>query len=74
MLKELDLSKQGDWEGNGALDAACAKGLAIGLSANGAMTSLNISNNALCGIDEYGYGKFDASGVTALADAIGKHQ
>ena len=29
---------------------------------------------ALCGIDEDGDGDFDASGVTALADAIGKHQ
>ena len=45
MLKELDLSRQGDIHGNGALDAACAKELAIGLGANGAMTSLDIRNN-----------------------------
>lgn len=39
-----------------------------------ALTDLNISNNALCGIDEDGDGDFDASGLIALADAIGKHQ
>ena len=39
-----------------------------------ALTSLNLSKNELCGIDEYGDGEYDASGVTALADAIGKHQ
>ena len=40
----------------------------------GALTSLNLSMNELCGIDEDGDGEYDASGVTALADAIGKHQ
>ena len=48
--------------------------LADGIKNNWALTSLNLSNNALCGIDEDGDGDFDASGVTALADAIGKHQ
>ena len=41
---------------------------------SGALTSLNVSKNALCGIDEYGDGEFDASGVTALAESISKHQ
>ena len=44
------------------------------LSAIRALTSLNLSENELCGIDEDGDGEYDASGVTALADAIGKHQ
>ena len=39
-----------------------------------ALTSLNVSKNALCGLDKRGRGTYDASGVTALADAIGKHQ
>ena len=55
----------------GADDAAI---LANELPAKGALTSLNVSNNMLCGVDSYGFGTFDASGVTALADAIGKHQ
>ena len=42
--------------------------------ASGALTSLNVSMNALCGIDEWGEGTYDASGLTALVDAIGKHQ
>ena len=36
--------------------------------------SLNVSNNQLVGLNKYGYGTYDASGVTALADAIGKHK
>ena len=43
-------------------------------SAIRALTSLNLRKNELCGIDEDGDGEYDASGVTALADAIGKHQ
>ena len=39
-----------------------------------AMTSLNLSNNELCGIDTIGDGMYDASGLIALADSIGKHQ
>ena len=34
----------------------------------------SLNETALCGINKFGYGEFDASGVTALADAIGKHQ
>ena len=64
---ELDMSGKMD----GAQDAIM---LAPEIVANGALTSLNVSNNALCGIDEFGEGEFDASGVTALADAISKHQ
>ena len=45
VLKELDLSSQRDVFGRGSLDAACAKELAIGLGANGAMTSLDLSGN-----------------------------
>jgi hypothetical protein len=29
----------------------------------GAMTSLNLASNCLCGIDEYGQGVYDASGT-----------
>ena len=44
------------------------------LENNGALTSLNVSNNMLCGLNQDGLGTYDASGVTALADAIGKHE
>ena len=48
--------------------------LADELPVKGALTSLNVSNNALCGINEHGYGIYDASGVTVLAESISKHQ
>ena len=41
---------------------------------SGGLTSMNLSKNVLCDIDKYGDDGFDASGVAALADAIGKHQ
>ena len=56
------------------MDADGAIMLAPEIVANGALTSLNVSNNALASIDKYGTGTYDGSGVTALADAIGKHQ
>ena len=51
-----------------------AKGIADGIKNNRALTSLNLSEIELCCIDEDGSGEYDASGVTALADAIGKHE
>ena len=66
-LLELNLGKNG-------MNTNDAKIFADGVSTNGALTSLNVSNNALCGLNKYGRGTYDASGVTALADAIGKHE
>ncbi len=78
VLKELDVSDnmQKDMHGrvNGGDGPGFAKELAAGVSANGALTSLNVSEDALCGIDELMRGTYDASGLTALAEAIGKHQ
>ena len=48
--------------------------IADAITAMGALTLLNVSNNQLCGLDEYRRGTYDASGVTALADAIEKHE
>jgi hypothetical protein len=44
-LKELDLSDQGSGNSHYALDAACAKELAVGLKRNKAMLSLHIEEN-----------------------------
>ena len=33
----------------------------------GAMTSLNLASNRLCGVDEYGNGTFNASGNAACS-------
>jgi Ran GTPase-activating protein (RanGAP) involved in mRNA processing and transport len=47
VLKELDLSSQKTDGFGDALDAAFAKEFAVGISDNGAMTRLNLSNNGL---------------------------
>jgi hypothetical protein len=47
VLKELDLSSQKVGGYGDALDAAFAKEFAVGISDNGALTSLNLSSNNL---------------------------
>ena len=64
---ELDLSDK-------ELGSGCGVLVANEVKNNGALTSLNLSENELCDIDVDGYGEYNASGVTALCDAIGKHQ
>eukprot|EP00935_MAST-01C_sp_MAST-1C-sp1_P001164 g1164.t1 len=68
-MTEADLSNK-----NLGVGGAIIVGAWISHKDNGALTSLNLSKNALYGINENGIGTYDASGVTALADAIGKHQ
>ena len=66
-LKELDLSNSGYSLSTELHDGpGFAQELAAGVSANGALTSLNVSNNVLTN-----YGR-DMSGVQALAAAIPK--
>ena len=36
----------------------------------GGLTSLDLSNNQLCGLDRFGRGTFTAEGITAIADAL----
>ena len=67
-----DGRKQQGWPAGSKPQGAIA--LADAIKNNGALTSLNVSNNALCGLNKYGRGTYDASGVTALADAIENHQ
>ncbi len=43
--------------------------IADALRVNGALTSLDLSNNALCGWTRYG-GTYTAEGITAIADAL----
>ena len=53
------------------LGAAGAAALAPALAANGALTSLDLSKNQLCGLnDNYGFGTYTAEGITAIADAL----
>ena len=71
-LKELDLSG-GDYHRRSNIGgAAGAKHVAKMLGVNGGLTSLNLSENQLCGLDyEYiGRGTYSAEGITAIADAL----
>ena len=33
-------------------------------------SQLNLSNNQLCGLDQYGRGTYTTEGITAIADAL----
>ena len=39
---------------------------------NRAMSILDVSSNNICGIDKYGYGTYDSSGLAALVKSISK--
>ena len=47
-----------------------AKILAEMLRVSSSMTSVNLAINQLCGLDEYGRGTYDATGIKAIADAL----
>ena len=47
-----------------------AASLAPALAANGSLTSLDLSNNQLCGVTSWGSGTYTTEGITAIADAL----
>jgi hypothetical protein len=47
-----------------------AKAVADYVSVSGGLTSLNLSDNQLCGLDMWGNGTYNAEGITAIADAL----
>jgi hypothetical protein len=55
VLKELNMSKT-------YMGPEGAKVLSLSLSGNGALSSLNLASNSLCGIDAHGNGTYDSSG------------
>jgi Ran GTPase-activating protein (RanGAP) involved in mRNA processing and transport len=62
-VSELDLQERNIGVEDGML-------LAYLVPVMGGLTSLNLSSNELCGIDEYGNGTYTAEGITAIADAL----
>jgi Ran GTPase-activating protein (RanGAP) involved in mRNA processing and transport len=64
-LKEFDLSGYNNIGGE-----AGAKHVADMLGVNGALTSINLSNNVLCGVDNQGWGTYTTEGITAIANAL----
>ena len=45
------------------------KAIADALSVSTSMTSVNLADNALCGV-KYGRGTYDATGIEAIAQAL----
>jgi len=52
------------------LRAEGAAALAPALAANGGLTSLNLSDNQLCGLNRHGRGTYTAEGIAAIADTL----
>jgi hypothetical protein len=69
-LKELDLSSNYCWNAGATDGPGFAQELADGIKDNGAMTSLNVSNNLLCGH----WKTPNFSGFKALGKAIEQHK
>jgi hypothetical protein len=66
-LKELKLS---GYMGSNIGGAAGAKHVADMLGVNSGLTSLDLSNNLLCGVTTFGGGTYTAEGITAIAEAL----
>ena len=62
-VETLDLSRK-------SLCVASAVVIASLIGANGALTSLGLRENRLCGLNEHGDGTYTADGITAIADAL----
>ena len=62
-VESLDLSGKN-------LGVASAIVIASLISVSGSLTSLNLGDNQLCGLDGYGRGTYTADGITAIADAL----
>jgi hypothetical protein len=65
--KEIKLASL-NFEDNG-IGPVGAKSVAAMVAVTGALTSLDLSNNSLCGVNAYG-GTYTAKGITAIADAL----
>ena len=53
-----------------ALGAVGAAALAPALAANGALTSIDLNSNQLCGLNWEGKGNYTTVGIAAIADAL----
>ena len=62
-VETLDLSGRN-------LGSASAVVIASLIGVNGGLTSLNLSSNQLCGVDDFGLGTYTTEGITAIADAM----
>jgi len=77
MVFQLDISNNQlcglNEDGRGTYTAEGITAIANALRVNGALTSINLSDNKMCGVwtDLYGqHGTYTAEGITAIADAM----
>jgi hypothetical protein len=64
IMTELNVSDNAaTWDGNKPGEMSGVIALADAIPDMRAMTSLNLASNALCGLDKYGRGTFDATGI-----------
>ena len=63
-----------EYEQKGNYNAEGINAIADAIRVNGALTSLDLSNNALCGVAQYPFGgvsgTYTAEGITAIADTL----
>ena len=52
------------------LKAADAQLLAFDLKFSSPLKTLNLAGNYICGVNEYGHGTYDSSGIVALSNAL----
>ena len=69
-LRDNPQNKIAMWDLSGQdINTIIAKSLAAYMTVAASLTSLNLSDNKLCGV-KYGKGTYDATGITALAEAL----
>ena len=59
-----------DGNQHGNYNAEGINAIADALRVNGGLTSLDLSNNLLCGVTTFGGGTYTAEGITAIAEAL----
>jgi hypothetical protein len=68
IMTELNISDNGaTWDGNKHGEMSGIVALADAIPDMGALSSLNLASNWLCGLTKFGDGTFDASGIHLLS-------
>ena len=70
-LRDSTTSKIVTWNlSSEGLGPEIAKPLAEYISVTASLTSLNLADNILCGVNAFGRGTYSAEGIKAIADAL----
>ena len=70
-LRDNPQNKIAKWDlCNEGINTTIAKSLAGYAAVSASLTSVNLSDNTLCGVTRTGRGTYDATGINAIADAL----